>query len=207
MLSEGFVYKTKSGKTKSVFDEMAIWLGTMDAIETFKALPCKNIVVLNDYDDVQFEEYLNDLQKHQMERLEKGKPPLNILLAYDDYCGEGLTKRRNGKSSTLERLMLKSRHEYNATVMFCAQHYKNNGICVPAVRNNVNYWIMYQLARNDVEKVAEEHSGKYTPDQFIHMYEETQKKPHQFMMISYKKPMNERFTFGFTTPLTPETVL
>ena len=197
MLSEGYV----TPKGKSVFDEMIIYLGTMDSVDTFKKLPCKNLIVLHEFNPTHFEEYLDDLKVHQMERLDKGKPALNVCIVFDDFVGMGLLQHKNGKASPLERLMLTSRHECNATVIFCSQTYKNNGLGNPTIRNNVNYYILYNLARKDIEKIAEEHCGAMTPEQFMSMYEETQKVPYQFLMVNYKKPDSERFTHGFTKPL------
>jgi hypothetical protein len=199
MLNEGYV----TPKGKSVFDEMLIYLGTLDAVDAFKNLPCKNIVVLHEFDAASFEKYLDDLKQHQMERLEKGKHLLNVCIVFDDFVGQALLKRTmRGKSSPLERLMLTSRHECNATVMACSQVYKNNGMSSPAVRNNINYYMLFALAHADIDKIAEEHSGHLTKDEFIDMYKEVHSEPHRFMMINYKKGDDDRFTNGFTKPLT-----
>lgn len=200
MLNEGYVVNSKSGKKKSVFDEMIIYLGTMDSVETFKKLPCKNLIVCHEFDPVHFEEYLDDLKKHQMEKLEKGKPPLNICIVFDDFVGMGLLKRVGAKASPLERLMLTSRHECNATVIFCSQTYKNNGLANPTVRNNVNYYFLHTLARSDVQKIAEEHCCYLTEDQFVDMYDRVHEKPFNFLMVDYKEPDDsKRFRDGFGT--------
>ena len=198
MLNKGYV----TPKGKSVFDEMIIYLGTLDAVEAFKGLPCKNLTVLHEFDPIAFETYLDDLKQHQMERLEKRKPCLNVAIVFDDFVGMALQKRVGGKASPLERLMLTSRHECNATVFFCSQTYKNNGLMNPTVRNNINYFMLFSLARSDVEKVAEEHCGHILPEHFMYLYEKVHSKPYRFMMIDYKKGDDERFKEGFSKPLT-----
>ena len=191
MLNEGYV----TTKGKSVFHEMIIYLGTMDSVETFKKLPCKNLIVCHEFVAEHFEEYLNDLKKHQMERLEKGKSCLNVCIVFDDFVGQGLLKSHNGKSSPLERLMLTSRHECNATIMFCSQTYKPSAN--PTVRNNINYYMLFALARSDVEKIAEEHCGHLTKDEFMALYEKVHETPYTFMMIDYKVGDDKRFRKGF----------
>ena len=63
MLNEGYIHKGKS-----IFDEVVVYLGTLDSIETWKSLPCKNILVLTEFNPDDFKEYLDDLKQHQMER-------------------------------------------------------------------------------------------------------------------------------------------
>jgi len=203
MLNKGYV----TPKGKSVFDEMLIYLGTLDSVDAFKKLPCKNIAVMHEFDVAAFEAYLDDLKQHQMERLSKGKPCLNVAIVMDDFVGSALLKKTvSGKSSPLERLMLTSRHECNATVFFCSQTYKNNGLMNPTVRNNINYYMLFALARSDVMKVAEEHSNYLEPEDFIKMYEKVHSQPHRFMMIDYKVGDDKRFREGFAKPLTKKMI-
>ncbi len=68
VLNKGYVVNKKS-----IFDEIIIYVATLDAVHAFKKLPCKNIVILHEFDPEHFEEYLEDLKLHQMERLEKNK--------------------------------------------------------------------------------------------------------------------------------------
>jgi hypothetical protein len=195
MLKNGYV----DAKGKSIFDEIIVYLGTLDAEEAFEKLPCKNVAVLHEYNDDEFQQYLDDLKQHQMERLEKGKPPLNTAIVFDDFVGQALLKHNKGKASALERLALTSRHECNASLFFCSQTYKNNGLANPTVRNNITQWIIYNMGRSELEKIAEDHCNHLTEDEFVRLAEGVFSKPHRFMMVNYKKPDAERFTLGFTT--------
>ena len=182
LLNDGYVVKGKS-----IFDEIVIFLGTLDSVETFKKLPCKNIVVIHEYNVDEFKAYIDDLKQHQMERLEKKKRPLNVCIVFDDFLGNNLVNAKNGQSSALEKLVITSRHECSATIFFCSQTFKHKSFTNPMVRNNINYYLLFTMARNDIEKVAEEHSNDLTKDEFLEMYREINKKPFQFMMIDYKK--------------------
>lgn len=201
MLNTGYV----TDKGKSIFDEMIVFLGTMDAVQAFQNLPCDNVVVLNEFDPVAFEQYINDLKDHQMERLNKGKPALNVAIIFDDFAGKSLMKPiARGKSSPLEHLLITSRHECNATIMYCSQAYKNNGFSTPIARNNMTQYIIYGMSKAEMEKVAEEHCGDMTEQEFLDWYDSVMRTKHNFVMINYKKPLEERYTERFTKIYRPD---
>lgn len=198
LLTKGYVY----GKSKkSVFDEAITYLGSQDSITAFEKLPIKNHIVLQEFDPTPFEEYLDDLKTHQMERLEKNKAPRNTLMIFDDFVGQSLMKRHGTKSSPLERLALTSRHEANTTIMFCSQVYKNSGFSTPTVRNNITTYVISNMTRPEIEKIAEEHSQDLYPDEFIAIYDEIMKTPYNFMVIDYRRPLNARITERFHIPI------
>jgi GTPase SAR1 family protein len=198
LITKGYTYG--KGK-KSVFDECISYLGTLDAIDTFKKLPIKNNVVLQEFDPDDFIEYLDDLKAHQMEKLERNKPPLNTLIVFDDFVGNNLMKSHRGKASPLERLALTSRHECNATLAFNAQCYKNTGFATTTIRNNVTTYIISNMTRPEIEKIAEEHCNDLTPKEFIQVYDQIMKKPYNFMVIDYRRPLNARITEQFHIPI------
>lgn len=196
LLTQGYTYKGKS-----LFDEAAIFLGSMDSVDAFNSLPIKNKAILHEFNVEDFEQYVEDLRQHQLERLSKNKRPLNVLLCFDDFVGQNLLKHHNGKSSPLERLALTSRHELNATLVMCSQIYKNTGFSNPAMRNNTTTYIIANMTKPEIEKIAEEHCNNYTPDQFIQIYNEMQKTPFNFMVIDYRRPLDDRITERFTGSL------
>ena len=199
LLTKGFVW----GKNKkSIFDEAIIYLGTQDSKHAFDKLPIKNHLTLDEFDPDAFDEYMDDLKEDQMKKLDKGKPPLNTLLIFDDFVGQSLMKHNRGKASPLERLALTSRHEANATLMFCSQIYKNSGFSHPAIRNNITTYIISQMTHPEIEKIAEELCQDLTPQEFIEIYDTIMaKKPYNFMVIDMRRPLHERITERFNTPI------
>lgn len=199
LISEGYTY----GKNKkSVFDEGIVYLGTQDAVDAFTKLPIKNHIILHEFDPDDFEEYMEDLKKHQMEKLSRGKAPMNTIIIFDDFCGQGLMKHNKGKSSPLERLALTSRHECNATLVFASQTYKNSGFSHPVVRNNITTYVLAQMSRPELQKIAEELSGDMTPDEFIAIYDKIMaKKAYNFMVYDTRRPLDQRWTERFNTPI------
>lgn len=199
LLTEGYVYGKKK---KSIFDEGIVYLGTQDAIGAFEKLPIKNHIVLQEFDPDDFEEYLDDLKAHQMEKLGRNKPPMNTILIFDDFVGQNLMKHNKNKASPLERLALTSRHECNASIVFCSQVYRGSGFSHPVVRNNITTYILCQMSRPEIQKIAEELSGDMTPDEFIQIYDKVMaKKRYNFMVYDTRRPLDMRWTERFNTPI------
>jgi len=201
LLTKGYIYKNKS-----IFDEIIVYLGSQDSISTFETLPCKNKIILQEFDADDFETYLTDLKTHQMELLNKGKRPLNIAVIFDDFVGQNLLKHNKGKASPLERIALTSRHECNMTLFFCSQVYKNTGFSSPTMRNNTTTYIIANMTKPEIEKIADEHCNDYSPDQFIEIYNEMMKTPYNYMVIDYRRPLHDRITEGFTGSLLSKTL-
>ena len=199
LLTKGFTYGPKH---KSLFDEALFYIGTLDSKHIFEKLPIKNSLVLEEFDPIDFSNYLDDLRAHQLEKLEKHKSPMNTLICFDDFVGAALMKRINNKSSPLEKLVLTSRHEANATIIFCSQVYKSSGFSTPTVRNNLTTIILAQMSRIELEKIAEEYSGDMTKDEFITIYDRIMaKKPYNFLVMDTRRPLNARWTEQFSTPI------
>jgi hypothetical protein len=197
MLEKGYVVKGKS-----VFDEIVVYNGNQESDWAFEKLPCKNIAILHEFDIEAFENYIEDLRKHQLERLAKGKHPLNICLVFDDMATADLLKRRNGKSP-LGSLCLTSRHELNASIFFLSQVFKSTGFQTPMIRNNVLCWIIYNMSKPEAEKIFDDHCQDFEPKDLIQKYEKCMEKPHNFLVIDYRRPMNARITEGFTKVIRP----
>ena len=206
LLTKGYVYKSKGGKTKSLFDEMLIFLGTLDGVSSFEKIPVPNKLILTEFEPVSFQEYQNDLQTHQMERLEKGKHMLNSCIVFDDFFGNNLMKKAkiNG-APPIEKLCLTSRHLSNCTIFYLSQAYKQSGFASPAIRANITTLIVYKMARSEVVKIAEEYSESYEVDEWLNIYDRAMaSKPFAFVVFDRRRPMNkDRWTIGFSIPFPP----
>ena len=203
LLTKGYVYGKQK---KSIFDEALIYLGTLDAKAAFEKLPIDNLLIMDEYHPQPFEEYQNDLKKHQMERLEKKKSPLNALLVFDDFVGAGLMKKpRPNAPPPVEKLALTSRHECNTSIFFCSQVYKNSGFSAPSVRNNISVFVVSRMSHQELVKIAEELSEMYEPEEWIEHYEMAMaQEPYTFVVLDRRRPINEdRWTIKFTTPFPP----
>lgn len=202
LLTEGYVY----GKNKrSIFDEMIFYVGNKESNHALEKVKCKNKCILHEFDNDTFEEYLDSLKEHQLERMEKNKAPLQVAVVFDDMAGVQLLKKQKGKSySVLERLLLTSRHEAHCSIFFLSQVYKAGGFTTPLCRNNVMCWTISNMSKPEMEKIAEDHSQQYSPKEFIAMYNKAMEKPYNFITIDYRRPLNERIWERFTGPMTLE---
>ena len=188
---------------KNYFDEVVVYCGTLDSKHHWEKLPYKNVVVLNEWNPEEFDKYITQLETDQEERKEEGKRMLNVMILFDDMAAQGLAKTHAGKNSPLEHLMLVCRH-LNVSVAILTQDSK---ICMkPAMRNNCFFHVLYRVQRNDIEKIAKEHSGDMTPEEFIRLYYRVMDlKPYNFLIIDYKAKPSKRFRMGFTKVIRPVT--
>ena len=204
LLTKGYV--TGEKKKKSIFDEMLVYLGTLDSRASFEKLPCENKLILTEFEPVSFDEYQDDLKKHQLERLEKGKHMLNSCIVFDDFAGASLMRKAKvGGAPPIEKLCLTSRHESNCSLFYLTQFYRNTGFTSPAVRANLTTIILYKMPANEVRKIAEEYAEQYEIDEFIEHYDRAMaRRPYNLLVWDRRRPMNaDRWTEGFTTPLPP----
>ena len=199
LLTEGYVYGPSK---KSVFDEMVFYVGNKESVHALEKIKCKNKCILHEFDETAFDEYLDSLKEHQLERLEKGKAPMNIAIVFDDMAGVALLKKRKGQNqNSLERLLLTSRHEASASIFFLSQVYKSGGFTTPLVRNNVMCWVIYNMSKPEMEKIAEDHCQQYSADEFMCLYNKAMETPYNFITIDYRRPLNERIYERFDRPI------
>ena len=169
----------------------------MDSEQVWKDLPCKNIVVFHEFSLDDFKDYLKDLQEHQHERELKKKRLLNVCILFDDMASDQLVKPFKEQASPLEKLMLTSCHE-NVTIMFATQTFRSKGFTTPTVRNNLNYIYCLSMAKNTIEKIAEEYGQNLNKDEFSELYHYFHKEPYKFLLIDNKEKC---FRKGFTDVL------
>lgn len=181
---------------KRYYDEVIIYSGTMDSRDAWETLPQKRIIVLNEWNPTEFLQYIQQLEKDQEERKAKNKRMLNVCILFDDMIANGISKHHAGKSSPLEHLILICRH-LNVSVIILTQDSKTG--MTPAMRNNAMYHVLYRIQKNDLEKIAQEHAGDLTTEQFCNLYYSIiNSAPHQFLIIDYKAPSHKRFRHGFS---------
>lgn len=182
------------------YDEVLIFCASADSEEPFRKLPQKRVEFFTEYDDEGFTEYVEKLRDHQRELMEEKKAPLNIFIGFDDIVFSNAISR-SGKPSMVERLMLICRHELNATVMICVQHSKQVN---PAMRNNTLYQVILPVQKNDLAKIADEHAGHLSSDEFMKMYYNIMEKgKHEFIVVDYKAPECLRFRHKWDRIIVP----
>jgi hypothetical protein len=205
LLTEGYMYRKGKGGLKSIFDECIIYLGTLDAKDAFEKLPIENTLILEEFDPESFDEYMTDLKQHQMEKLAKKKPLLNTLLIFDDFVGVNLMKKpKPNMAPPIEKLALTSRHEANCSIFFCSQVYKNTGFSRPSIRNNITTYIISQMSRGELAKIAEEMADEYEPDEWLYHYDVIMaKRPYNFVTYDRRRSKGMKWLERFSEPFPP----
>lgn len=192
-----FGYSLLNDHYANYFDELVVLSGTIDSKESWEKIKQKKVVFLDGLDERSFSDYLRQLEQDQEERKQKGKFPVRVCLVMDDIIFENFNRNKAG---VLEKLMMTCRH-YFISILLMLQHSKQIS---PAMRNQIMYWCLFRLTKNDLEKIASEHANYLSTDEFIDMYHQVQSKgKHEFLVIDYKAPMEDRFRHRFTKILRP----
>lgn len=180
----------------SYFDELIIYNGTKDSNDAWLNLPAKEVILLNEWDEEEFFRYAKALENSQLKRIRDGKPPLNIGILFDDMVTDHVFSR--GRSTALDQFIIKIRH-IPASLIMTTQSYK---LISSTSRRNMTHLAILPVNQDEIEKIAEEHSGLMTKDEFIKMYKSIiTKQPRNYLVIDYQAPVLERFKERFETIL------
>ena len=174
------------------FDEIIVYNGTKDSNQAWIKLPAKEVVLLNEWDEKDFFDYIKALEDSQLRRINEGKAPINVCIVFDDMITDAIFSR--GRSTALDQFIIKIRH-IPASLIMSSQSYK---LVSTTARRNMTHIAILPVNQDEIEKVAEEHSGLQSRDDFVRMYKGiVTKKPRNFLVIDYRAPIEERFKERF----------
>ena len=174
------------------FDELIIYNGTKDSNDAWLNLPAKEVVLLNDWNEADFFEYVKALEDSQLKRIQDGKPPRNIGIVFDDMITDSIFSR--GRSTALDQFVIKIRH-IPASLIMSTQSYK---LVSTTSRRNMTHIAILPVNEDEITKIAEEHSGLMKKDEFIKMYKQVvTKKERNYLVIDYRDKIPNRFKEKF----------
>jgi hypothetical protein len=174
------------------FDELIVYNGTKDSNDAWLNLPAKEVILLNEWDEVEFFNYIKALENSQLKRIREGKPPVNVGILFDDMVTDHIFSR--GRSTALDQFIIKIRH-IPASLIMTTQSYK---LISSTSRRNMTHLAILAVNQDEIEKIAEEHSGLMTRDEFVKMYKSIiTKQPRNYLVIDYRSPVPERFKERF----------
>jgi hypothetical protein len=177
---------------KNYFDELIVYNGTKDSNNAWMDLPSKEVVLLNEWNEKDFFDYIKALETSQLRRINDGKEPMNICIVFDDMITDAIFSR--GRSTALDQFIVKIRH-IPASLIMSSQSYK---LVSTTARRNMTHIAIMSVNQDEIEKVAEEHSGLQTKDNFVKMYKSIiTNKPRNFLVIDYRAPVEDRFKERF----------
>jgi len=174
------------------FDELIIYNGTKDSNDAWLNLPPKEVVLLNDWNESDFFEYIKALEESQLKRIQEGKPPRNIGIVFDDMITDHIFSR--GRSTALDQFVIKIRH-IPASLIMSTQSYK---LVSTTSRRNMTHIAILPVNEDEITKIAEEHSGLMKKEEFIKMYKQVvTKKERNYLVIDYRDKIPNRFKEKF----------
>jgi hypothetical protein len=177
---------------KGYIDELVVYNGTKDSNRAWLDLPAKEVILLNEWDEKEFFDYVKALEQDQQQRIDDGKPPLNVFMVFDDMIVDHIFSR--GRSTALDQFIVKIRH-IPASLIMSSQSYK---LVSTTARRNMTHLAIMPVNEDEITKIAEEHSGLQTRDGFIKMYKSIiTKRPRNYMVIDYRDEVGNRFKERF----------
>jgi hypothetical protein len=186
------IYTMLNNWYKGYFDELVVYNGTKDSNDAWLNLPSKEVILMNEWDETDFFDYVKALEVSQLRKIREGKPPQNVCIVMDDMITDKIFSR--GRSTALDQFIIKVRH-IPASLVMSSQSYK---LVSTTARRNMTHIAILPVNQDEIEKVAEEHSGLQTKDQFIKMYKSIiTKRPRNFMVIDYRDEIHNRFKERF----------
>jgi len=186
------IYTMLNNWYKGYIDELVVYNGTKDSNRAWLDLPAKEVILLNNWDEKEFFDYVKALEEDQQARIDDGKPPLNVFIVFDDMITDHIFSR--GRSTALDQFIIKIRH-IPASLIMSSQSYK---LVSTTARRNMTHIAIMPVNEDEITKVAEEHSGLQTRDAFIKMYKSIiTKRPRNYMVIDYRDDVKNRFKERF----------
>jgi hypothetical protein len=197
-----FIWTVVNKLYKGYWDEVIVYQGSQDSIKVWPRIPQKNVVVLSEWDGDEFNAYFKKLELDQVRRFSEGKRLLNVLIVFDDMIAARCDKVSAGGKSVLQDLIARCRHP-NVSVIIGTQDSKVG--TPPGCRNQMMYNVIFRMQTNDLKKVAEDSCGCLDPKEFMRVYwREVGFKPHAYLLIDFKAPLQDQIRRGFSTILHPK---
>jgi len=197
-----FIWTMVNKLYKGYWDEVIVYQGSQDSVKFWPKIPQKNVVVLTDWDGDEFNAYFKKLEHDQVRRFAEGKRLLNVLIVFDDMIAARCDKVSAGGKSVLQDLIARCRHP-NVSVIIGTQDSKVG--TPPGCRNQMMYNVIFRMQSNDLKKVAEDSCGCLDPKEFMRVYwREVGFKPHAYLLIDFKAPLQDQIRRGFSTILHPK---
>lgn len=186
--------------TAKYWDEVYVFSTSSDSEKAITALKIhgkdNNPEFFDDFDHETIMMLCEDIKMQQEERYEKNKPPLRIMMIFDDILGgPQLSSRSAQKGMILEKLACIYRRHYHISVIIAVQFFKQLNPCVRTT--NSTHLVLFSLSNVDLEAVLEEHApGKRDKNYLKALYMDATENPYQFMIIDRTVPELQRYRKG-----------
>lgn len=172
-------------KYNKYFDEIYVWIGSLDDLEEMKDLAHEH--KLNKKMEF-YQTFDNSEIKDLFTEIENDRARINrILFIFDDQACNEITKHT--KTNVIDEIWMRGRH-LGISCIVSTQKYK---ILNQNVRQlNLSHLIVFQgVNKTDYEHVLQEHAGQLEEHQFRKIMDSQLQKKYDFIIINYQKELNE----------------
>jgi hypothetical protein len=194
---------------KCYFDEVYIIIGSLDDQDEYQRLGEKTscqlwnkkkgdlyktkkikmidkMVIEHDVSEDELFELYSDLEEQQHKTGKK----IRSLFVLDDKITSNLFKKQSN-GGILNKILVQGRH-INASVIYTSQKYRM--LPQNARANNITQLILFHgLSNQEINIIAEEHSGHLDKDEFIKLYFDTTKEKYSFLVINTMAEQKKKF--------------
>lgn len=186
----------KAYQSKKFFDVIYIWNRVSDSDSAWEKFETDKtaIEIFHHYHDNDVFEIIENIDKVQKNRRAKKKPPLSILMVFDDMAYSNIS--RKGKPSALDEVVINRRH-YNISLIITSQTYK--ALNQNMRTNNLSHLILLRANLRDLRNIAEEHNaGMVEEEEFIQMYQKVKEgDKYGFLVVDYQAEPSKIFKKNF----------
>ena len=151
-----------------------------------KEVPSEN--VFDDYYDEELGLVYDLIEDNVAMAKEEGESARHSLIVLDDltYNSKISAKRNN----SLKKVYLNGRK--NLISVLCVSQSYTTGL-QPAIRENSNFIICYQMTNRQLERIEHEHNYLNSKKAFFEMFRDNVKERHDFIVINYTNKMKEMY--------------
>lgn len=199
-----FVGRKGTGKTSSLyslikngyegsktFDLVVGFFGSKDGNKVWKNMNSKKmrVEVKNNFDEFEFLEFIHELEKKQIKRLEKKLRPISVCVIVDDFASDTFFRGR-----PIQKALLNSRH-YGLSIFISTQKLK---MAPPVIRANVDMFLITSLTPIELKTFAEENSSlTHSVKDIYNYYKKVKDKgKYNFLVVNFKNDEKQRFRNG-----------
>jgi hypothetical protein len=184
----GIVAPSRSGKTNLIvnllirdefycqyFHNIYIWVPTYYDDEKWNLVHLPEECIFTEFREEDLERVVENVKKDTSK---------NSLFIFDDCISEkGLYS--SAHATLINKLVFRGRH-WNISLWFVSQSYK---AITRGFRLNMTGWIFFTVPNlQELHKIAEEHAGPLSRQEFIEMFKKATEKPFSFLFINYQQP-------------------
>jgi len=170
------------------FDVILLYSGSMDTNEQFESFNTKKTEVkaINDFNDSEFQKFISEVEKINMQRKEDKRKLMNVAVIFDDPVSiPGLKMGTAQRPSAIDRLCTTCRH-FNISLFYLIQRYRLMNMVMRGT--NLTHLVLLGIKPKELDQIAEEHSYELVDnDEFKEIYNDIRNEgDNNFMVVNYK---------------------